>query len=156
MAGELIQAKIPKHVQWYAEYFSAVTGIPSTPDDLIRMSERVYTLQRIFNIRQGKGLREQDSNLPYRAMGPVTKLEYESRNERYDEKLKELDIDISEKTTEEKMAILRKFREIQYFKLQEAVYERRGWNAFGCPKIELVEELGIDYDDLIHIIKPYQ
>ena len=26
MAGELLQAKIPQHVQWYAEYFSAFTG----------------------------------------------------------------------------------------------------------------------------------
>ncbi|MFX1387646.1 MAG: aldehyde ferredoxin oxidoreductase family protein [Promethearchaeota archaeon] len=156
MAGELLQAKIPLHVQWYADYFTAVTGINAEPDDLIRMSERVYNLQRIFNIRQGKGLREHDSNLPYRAMGPVTKMEYESRRERYDEQLEELEIDIKEKTTEEKMKILRKYREIQYFKLQEAVYLQRGWNAFGCPTIELVKELGIDYDDVIHVIKPYQ
>ncbi|MFX1396505.1 MAG: aldehyde ferredoxin oxidoreductase family protein [Promethearchaeota archaeon] len=154
--GELLQAKIPAHIQWYADYFTAVTGIKSEPDDLIRMSERVYNFQRIFNIRQGKGLREHDSNLPYRAMGPVTKMEYESRQERYDDQLKELDIDISHITTEEKMKILKKHREIQYFKLQEAVYEKRGWNAFGCPKIELVKELGIDYDDVIHVIKPYQ
>jgi aldehyde:ferredoxin oxidoreductase len=156
MAGELLQAKIPQHVQWYADYFTAVTGIQSEPDDLIRQSERVYNLQRIFNIRQGKGLREHDSNLPYRAMGPVTKMEYESRQERYDEQLKELYIDIEGKSTEEKMSILRKYREIQYFKLQEAVYQKRGWNAFGCPTIELVRELGIDYDDVIHVIKPYQ
>ena len=54
------------------------------------------------------------------------------------------------------MKILRKYREIQYFKLQEAVYKKRGWNAFGFPKIELIKELGIDYDDVIHVIKPYQ
>ncbi|MFX1276800.1 MAG: aldehyde ferredoxin oxidoreductase family protein [Promethearchaeota archaeon] len=156
IAGELLQAKIPQHVQWYADYFTAVTGIKSEPDDLIRMSERVYTLQRIFNIRQGKGLRENDSNLPYRAMGPVTKMEYESRQERYDEQLQQLEIDLKDKTIEEKMNILRKHREIQYFKLQEAVYQKRGWNAFGCPTIELVRELGIDYDDIVHVIKPYQ
>ncbi|MFX1394267.1 MAG: aldehyde ferredoxin oxidoreductase family protein [Promethearchaeota archaeon] len=156
MAGELLQAKIPQHVQWYADYFTAVTGIKSEPDNLIRMSERVYNLQRIFNIRQGKGLREHDSKIPYRAMGPVTKLEYESRQKRYDEQLEELEIDIKEKTTEEKMKILRKYREIQYLKLQEAVYRQRGWNAFGCPTIELVKELEIDYDDVIHVIKPYQ
>ncbi len=156
MGGELIQAKIPQHVQWYADYYSAVTGIKSEPDDLIKMSERVYNLQKVFSIRQGKGLRKHDSNLPYRAMGPVTKMEYESRQERYDEQLKELDINIEGKSTEEKMKILRKYREIQYLKLQEAVYRKRGWNAFGCPTIELVKELGIDYDDVIHVIKPYQ
>ncbi|MHA1467275.1 MAG: aldehyde ferredoxin oxidoreductase family protein [Promethearchaeota archaeon] len=156
MGGELIQAKIPAHVQYYADYFSGVTGKHTNPDDLIRMSEVVYNFQRIFNIRQGKGLREHDSNLPYRAMGPVTEMEYESRQERYDEQLKELDVDIKDKTTEEKMQILRKYREIQYLKLQEAVYRKRGWNAFGCPTVELVKELGIDYDDIIHVIKPYQ
>jgi len=156
MGGQLIQAKIPQHVQWYADYFTAVTGIQSDPDDLIRMSERVYNLQRIFNIRQGKGLREHDSKLPYRAMGPVTKMEYESRQERYDEQLKELDVDIEGKSTEEKMKILRKYREIQYLKLQEAVYRKRGWNAFGCPTIDLIKNLGIDYEDIIHVIKPYQ
>ena len=40
---------------------------------------------------------------------------------------------ITDKTTEEKMKILRKYREIQYLKLQEAVYRKRGWNAFGRP-----------------------
>ncbi|MFX1258574.1 MAG: hypothetical protein ACFFAN_11985 [Promethearchaeota archaeon] len=75
---------------------------------------------------------------------------------RYDEQLKELEIDINDKTTEEKMEILRKYREIQYFKLQEAVYIKRGWNAFGCPTIELVKDLGIDFSDVVHIIKPYQ
>ncbi len=156
MAGELLQAKIPQHVQWYADYFSAVTGIHTEPDDLIEMSERVYNLQRIFNIRQGKGLKEHDSNLPYRAMGPVTKMEYESRQERYDNQLKKLEIDVKNLSTEEKMKILRKNREIQYFKLQEAVYEKRGWNAFGCPTIDLLKKLNIDNEDLIHIIKPYQ
>ncbi|MBN1217066.1 MAG: aldehyde:ferredoxin oxidoreductase [Candidatus Lokiarchaeota archaeon] len=156
MAGELLQAKIPQHVQWYADYFSAVTGIHTEPDDLIQMSERVYNLQRIFNIRQGKGLKEHDSNLPYRAMGPVTKMEYESRQERYDNQLKELEIDVKDLSTEEKMKILRKNREIQYFKLQEAVYEKRGWNAFGCPTIDLLKRLEINYEDLIHVIKPYQ
>ena len=78
------------------------------------------------------------------------------RQERYDDQLKELDVDISEKSTEEKMKILRKYREIQYFKLQEEVYQKGGWNAFSCPTIELVKELGIDYEDIIKIIKPYQ
>ncbi len=106
--GELVRAKIPDHVKLYAKYFSAVIGRNSTPDDLITMSERVYNFQRIFNIRLGQGLREGDSNLPYRAMGPVTPLEYESRLERYDNQLKELGFDISDKTTEDKIKILRK------------------------------------------------
>ena len=154
--GELVRAKIPDHVKWYTTYFSTVTGRQSTTDDLLKMSERVYTFQRIFNIRLGQGLRAGDSNLPYRAMGPVTPLEYESRQERYDTQLRELGFDMSDKTTEEKIKILRKHREEQYSKLQDAVYKERGWNQNGCPTIEKVKELRIDYDDVIKFIKPHQ
>ncbi|MCK4380879.1 MAG: aldehyde:ferredoxin oxidoreductase, partial [Candidatus Lokiarchaeota archaeon] len=154
--GELVRAKIPDHMKWYTKYFSAVTGRQSTTDDLLKMSERVYNFQRIFNIRLGQGLREGDSNLPYRAMGPVTPIEYESRQERYDNQLTELEVDISDKITEDKIKILRKHREEQYSKLQDAVYKERGWNQNGCPTIEKVRELGIDFDDLIKVIKPYQ
>jgi aldehyde:ferredoxin oxidoreductase len=120
------------------------------------MSERVYTFQRIFNIRQGKGLREHDSNLPYRAVGPVTPLEYESRAERYDAQLKELKIDIKGKSTKDKIKILRKHREEQYTKLQDAVYIERGWNKNGCPTLATVKRLGIDFHKIIEIIAPYQ
>ncbi|MCK4480199.1 MAG: aldehyde ferredoxin oxidoreductase C-terminal domain-containing protein, partial [Candidatus Lokiarchaeota archaeon] len=155
--GELVRAKIPDHVKWYTEYFSAVTGRQSTTDDLLKMSERVYNFQRIFNIRLGKGLREHDSNLPYRAVGPVTMLEYESRSERYDDQLKKIiGINPNGKDTTEKMKILREYREEQYVKLQDAVYKERGWNQNGCPTIEKVKELGIDYEDVINFIKPHQ
>ena len=154
--GELVRAKVPDHVEWYAKYFSAVTGRESTPDDLIKMSEVIYNFQRIFNVRQGKGLREHDSNFPYRAMGPVTPLEYESRAERYDNQLKELGIKISGKSVEEKVKLLREYREDQYSKLQDAVYKERGWNQKGCPTLEKVKELSIDYDDVIAFIKPHQ
>jgi aldehyde:ferredoxin oxidoreductase len=154
--GELIRAKVPDHVSWYAEYFSAVTGRKSEPEDLIKMSERVYNFQRIFNIRQGKGLRKHDSNLPYRAMGPVTPIEYESRAERYDTQLEELGVEISNKNVDEKIKILRKHREEQYQKLQDAVYLERGWNENGCPTIETIQKLNLDYDDVKEVITPYQ
>jgi aldehyde:ferredoxin oxidoreductase len=154
--GELVRAKVPDHVTWYAKYFSAVTGRKSKPKDLIKMSERVYNFQRIFNIRQGKGLRKHDSNLPYRAMGPVTPIEYESRTERYDTQLKELGVEISNKNVDEKIKILRKYREEQYQKLQDAVYLERGWNKNGCPTIETIRELDLDYDDIKEVIVPYQ
>ncbi|MHA1281090.1 MAG: aldehyde ferredoxin oxidoreductase family protein [Promethearchaeota archaeon] len=155
--GELIQSKILYHVEWYAKYFSAMTGKSVTPDDLIKMSERVYNFQRIFNIRQGKGLREHDSAFPYRAMGPVTPIEYNSRKDRYDEQLKNiLNTELNGLAVEEKIRLLREYREEQYYKLQDAVYQKRGWNKRGCPTIKLVKELGIDYKDVIEVIKPYQ
>jgi aldehyde:ferredoxin oxidoreductase len=146
-------AKIMKHVQWYAEYFSAVTGRRSAPDDLIRMSEAVYNFQRIFNLKMGFGRREHD-NIPYRAVGPVSELEYESRVERYDGQLQEIcGIDISGKTTVEKLALLRQHREEQYEKLKDAVYERRGWTRDGIPTVATAKRLGIDFPEVLAVLK---
>ena len=146
-------AKVMKHVQWYADYYGAVTGKAATPDDLIKMSEAVYNFQRIFNLRMGYGKREHDT-LPYRAMGPVTALEYESRRERYDNQLTEKHgVDITGKETQEKVAILRRIREEQYEQLKDAVYERRGWTKDGIPTMETVKRLGIDFPEILEVLK---
>ncbi len=148
-------AKVMKHVQWYADYFRAVTGRNVTPDDLIRMSEAVYNFQRIFNLRMGYGRREHDS-VPYRAMGPVTVEEYESRQDRYDKQLVEkYGVDITGKETAEKLAILRKFREEQYERLKDAVYERRGWTKDGIPTVETAKRLGIDFPEVVEVLKKH-
>ncbi len=149
-------AKVMKHVKSYAKYFSGITGRNVGPDDLIKMSEGVYNFQRIFNLRQGYGTREHDS-IPYRAVGPVTVEEYESRWERYDEQLKELhDYDPEGKTTQEKLDYLRKVREEKYETLTDAVYKRRGWTGNGIPTIAKVKELGIDFPEVIELITPHQ
>ena len=146
-------AKVMKHVQWYADYFTAVTGRPAAPDDLISMSEAVYNFQRVFNLKMGFGRREHD-RIPYRAAGPVTNQEYESRTERYDKQLVETyGVDITGKKTAEKVAVLRKFREEQYEKLQDAVYKRRGWTVDGIPTVETVRRLAIDFPEVLEVLK---
>ena len=146
-------AKVVKHIGWYADFFSAVTGRKSSPDDLIAMSEAVYNFQRIFNLKMGFGTREHDT-VPYRAVGPVTVEEYESRQNRYDEQLKEkYGLDISGMSTKEKVAELRQRREEQYELLKDAVYERRGWNRNGIPTVETVKRLGIDFPEVMEILK---
>ena len=149
-------AKVPEHVDNYVTIFNAVTGLNVDKQELVRQSERVYNFQRIFSIRRGYGLRKHDAQ-PYRAAGPVTVEEYESRAERYDKQLKEiLHFDPEGKSTEEKMAILRTYREDQYEKLLDAVYERRGWTKNGVPKIEHLKNLGMDLPELIEVIAPLQ
>ncbi len=148
-------AKVPEHVDNYVEIYKAVTGLPFDKEEMIRQSERVYNYQRIFNLRRGYGTREHDAQ-PYRAAGPVTIEEYESRADRYDGQMKEiLGIDPEGKTIEEKMAIHRKYREGQYEKLLDAVYERRGWNKNGIPTLEHLKDLGMDLPELIEIITPH-
>ncbi|OQY08335.1 MAG: aldehyde:ferredoxin oxidoreductase [Desulfobacteraceae bacterium 4572_123] len=146
-------AKVMKHVEWYAEYFTSVTGRKATPDDLITMSEGVYNFQRIFNLKMGFGRREHDT-IPYRAAGPVTNEEYESRKDRYDGLLVEKHgVNIDGKSTAEKVAVLRKIREEQYEKLQTAVYERRGWTPDGIPTVATARRLGIDFPEVLEVLE---
>lgn len=148
-------AKIPEHVQNYVDLFNGVTGKNIDKEELIRQSERVYNFQRVFNIRMGKGKRVHD-RIPYRAMGPVTVEEYQSRQERYDNQLKKLlNYDPVGKTVEEKMAVLRKYREDQYEKLTDAVYKRRGWTMDGVPTVEKLRELGMDLPELLEVVKKH-
>ena len=128
-------AKVMEHVEWYARYFSAVTGRQTNPDDIIAMSEKVYNFQRIFNLKMGFGRREHDT-IPYRAMGPVTVDEYESRQERYDGQLRDTyHVDIEGMETAEKVGILRALRENRYEELKDAVYKRRGWTRRASPPL---------------------
>lgn len=148
-------AKIPEHVQNYVDLYNAVTGNNIDKDELILQSERVYNFQRIFNIRMGYGKRK-DDKIPYRAMGPVTVEEYESRQERYDKQLKEiLNYDPEGKSTEEKIKVLRAYREEQYEKLMDAVYKRRGWTSNGIPTIEKLREIKMDLPELIEVVKKH-
>ncbi len=148
-------AKVMKHVEWYAEYYTAVTGKKTTPDGIIRMSEAVYNFQRIFNLKMGFGQRDHD-DIPYRAVGPVKPVEYESRRERYDKELVEKhQVDITGMDTEEKIRLLRKFREELYEKLKDAVYKRRGWTDNGIPTLETVTRLGIDFPDVLKLLKAH-
>ena len=149
-------AKVPEHVDNYVTIYKAVTGKPFDKDELVRQSERVYNFQRIFNLRRGFGTRKYDAQ-PYRAAGPVTVEEYESRQERYDKQLKELmDTDPAGKTTEVKIALHRKYREGMYEQLLDAVYERRGWTKNGVPKIGHLKKLGMDLPELIGLVKDHQ
>jgi len=147
-------AKVPEHVENYVTIYNAVTGSNIDKTELVLQSERVYNFQRIFNIRRGYGLRIHDAQ-PYRAAGPVTVEEYESRQERYDKQLIEKGNDITGKTTEEKIALLRKFREAQYEQLLDAVYTRRGWTLNGVPTIEHLKKIKMDLPEVIETVSKH-
>lgn len=148
-------AKVPEHVDNYVKLFTAVTGKEFSKEEMLLQSDRVYTLQKIFCLRMGKGLRKYDY-IPYRAVGPVTVEEYESRTERYDKQLKEkIGIDPEGMSVEEKMKALREYREEQYQTLLDAVYKRRGWTKNAIPTIEKLEELGIADPELIEVVEKF-
>lgn len=149
-------AKVPEHVDNYVTIYKAVTGRPFDKHRLIEDSERVYNFQRIFNLRRGYGTRKYDAQ-PYRAAGPVTVEEYESRAERYDKELIEkVGVDITGMSTQDKMKLTRQYREKRYEDLLDAVYQRRGWNKNGVPTLDHIKRLGIDFPEVLEVIKPHQ
>ncbi|MCX5971707.1 MAG: aldehyde:ferredoxin oxidoreductase [Coprothermobacterota bacterium] len=148
-------SKVPEHVANYIELYTAITGFPLDKEELIRQSERVYNFQRIFNLRMGGGSRGED-RAPYRAVGPVTMEEYESRRERYDKQLKEkMGVDPDGLSLEEKLRLHRVYREEQYNKLQDAVYARRGWTTDAIPTVEHLRDLGMDLPELVEVVKKH-
>jgi aldehyde:ferredoxin oxidoreductase len=149
-------AKVPEHVDNYVTIYKAVTGREFSKERLIEDSERVYNFQRVFNLRRGYGTRRFDAQ-PYRAAGPVTVEEYESRAERYDKQLKEnVGVDPQGKTTHEKMKLLREYREARYESLLDAVYKRRGWNSNGVPTIGFLKKIGMDFPEVVDVVNDYQ
>jgi aldehyde:ferredoxin oxidoreductase len=148
-------AKVPEHVENYVNLFAGTTGREVTIEDLITMSEGVYNFQRVFNIRMGSGLRQNDA-IPFRAMGPVTREEYESRAERYDKQLKELvGVDPENLTLDERRTTLRQYRENQYERLIDAVYKRRGWTPQGVPTLETLKRLKIDFPEAVEVVQSH-
>jgi aldehyde:ferredoxin oxidoreductase len=65
-------------------------------------------------------------------------------------------VDPAGKSTEEKLAIQRKYREGRYEQLLDAVYNRRGWTKNGVPKISHLKALGMDLPELIELVEPHQ
>jgi aldehyde:ferredoxin oxidoreductase len=53
--------------EYFARTLSAVTGIPYATGDLIRVGERVWNLERLYNLREG--FTKADDTLPPRMLG---------------------------------------------------------------------------------------
>ncbi|HEX9261754.1 MAG TPA: aldehyde ferredoxin oxidoreductase C-terminal domain-containing protein, partial [Candidatus Bathyarchaeia archaeon] len=109
-----------------AKLYNLVTGIDMTPEELKQSGERINTIGRLINVREG--LTRKDDTLPWKVMnmpipdeGPV-KGAFVSQEE--------LDL------------------------LLDDYYEARGWTAGGIPKTEKLKELGMD--DLASIVKGKQ
>lgn len=148
--------KVQKHVDNYFDLVAGVTGRELDDEKMLRESARVYNFQRVFNIRMGKGVRQFDAQ-PYRAAGPVTSEEYESRAERYDKQLIDLigktPEEVAKMTTTEKIAVHREWRLGRYEKLLGAVYKERRWTWNAVPKPEYLKELGIDYPEVMAVVE---
>jgi aldehyde:ferredoxin oxidoreductase len=151
-----VAAKVPDHVDDFFAFYEGMTGQPLDEEGMLAQSARVHNLQRVMTRMLGFGTRKDDMP-PFRAVGPVTVEEYESRAERYDKQLEELvGFDTKGATIEDKMKAIRKYRMDQYNSVVDAAYDRRGWTRNGVPKMERLKELGIDMPRIVEIVKDDQ
>jgi len=127
----------------YIKYLNATTGSSKKLQDILDDSERLYILQKLINLRQGKGTRASDQ-IPLRAMGPAYLNEYEFRAEYYDEWLKNQlgDGNIPVSLAERHKLLLEK-RMQAYQKLCDIVYAEKGFTSEGIPKRETVSKFGL-------------
>jgi aldehyde:ferredoxin oxidoreductase len=55
--------------EYFARTLTSVTGLPFSTGDLIRVGERVWNLERLYNLREGFG--KEDDSLPRRLLDEV-------------------------------------------------------------------------------------
>jgi len=128
---------------YYVSYFNATTGSDKRLKDILSDSERLYVLQKLINLRQGKGTRVSDQ-IPLRALAPAYFNEYEYRAEYYDKWLKEQlgDSQVPE-SPEQRHKLLIEKRAEAYQQLCDIVYEKKGFTTDGIPKPEIVAKFSL-------------
>jgi aldehyde:ferredoxin oxidoreductase len=126
-------------LRYYVKYFNATTGENKSLQDILNDSERLQLLQKLINLRQGKGVRANDQ-IPMRAMGPAFYNEYENRAEYYDAWLKErLGDGPLPARPEDRHKKVMEIREADYQKLCDAVYLEKGYSLEGVPLPETLD-----------------
>lgn len=106
----------PLNLDDYSEMFSAITGIPCSRKDLLRLGERIYTLERAFNVKAG--MTRNDDFLPNRLhTTPGTRGMSKGHVVNRDD----------------------------YGKMLDEYYSLRGWDRNGVPKVETVKELELAF-----------
>jgi aldehyde:ferredoxin oxidoreductase len=140
-------------LDYYVAYLNATTGSHKTLQDVLDDSERLYILQKLINLRQGKGTRANDQ-IPHRAIGPAYFNEYEARAEYYDEWLQQqLGDDKLPATPEQRHQLLMEKRIKAYQNLCDMVYEKKGFTSNAIPRRETVEKFRLmdeQADQLLH------
>ena len=128
---------------YYVQYLNATVGSNKSLQDVLDDSERLQLLQKLINVRHGKGTRHSDK-IPLRAMGPAFLNEYEARAEYYDSWLKDqLGEGKLPDTPEERHRLITKLRQQAYDRLCDSVYKEKGYTSDGIPLPETLEKFGL-------------
>jgi aldehyde:ferredoxin oxidoreductase len=109
-----------------AKLYNLVTGIEMSADELKKSGERINTIARLINIREG--LSRKDDTLPWKVLNLPIPDDGPVKGARVTQK--ELDL------------------------LLDDYYQSRGWNPQGIPTKEKLENLNMN--DLLNIIEEKQ
>ncbi|MFH1453925.1 MAG: aldehyde ferredoxin oxidoreductase family protein [Armatimonadota bacterium] len=109
-----VELQVP--LEKYAEMFQAITGINYSWDDMLKVSERIWNLNRLFLIREHKGIGREVDMPPARV---------------YEEPV----------PTGSTKGKLTKLKDIEH--LLDHYYKLRGWDKNGYPTPEKLKELGL-------------
>jgi aldehyde:ferredoxin oxidoreductase len=128
---------------YYVQYLNATMGCNKSLQDVLDDSERLQLLQKMINLRHGKGTRASD-RIPLRAMGPAFFNEYEDRADYYDSWLEE---QAGEKVIpddpEARHRLIMELRQEAFEKLCDAVYREKGYSPDGIPLPETLEKFDL-------------
>ena len=139
-------------LEYYVQYLNATTGSKKSVQDILDDSERLQLLQKMINLRHGKGTRESDQ-IPLRAMGPAYFNEYEARAEYYDNWLKdEVGEDALPNDPAARHEMLMTQRQEAYQKLCDTVYGAKGYTPEGVPLPETLESFGLLDDQALGLL----
>ncbi len=120
----------------YARALSAVTGVDYTAEDVLKVGERVWNLERLFNIREG--LTKDDDRLPPRLEEEPMPNEIYSAEEK---KALTPPVEVSPHGTIDKQPSAGSTVPIP--EMLPVYYEKRGWDSEGVPTSAKLEELGL-------------
>ncbi len=130
-------------LDYYVQYLNATTGSSKTLNDILTDSERLAVLQKLINLRQGRGTRSSDQ-IPLRAMGPAFFNEYESRAEYYEEWLTEqLGAENVPEGAEQRHELLIQKRQEAFQTLCDVVYKSKGFTPDAVPMRETVKKFDL-------------
>jgi len=142
-------------LEYYVQYFNATVGQAKTLEDILNDSERLYVLQKLINLRHGKGTRSSDQ-IPLRAMAPVFFNEYEYRAEYYNQWLREHNEEERlPHDPQERHKLLIKKRMEAYQRLCDIVYKEKGFSQEGVPLPETVEKFGLMDNQARQLLEKY-
>lgn len=128
---------------YYVQYLNATLGSNKTLQDVLDDSERLYLIQKLINLRHGKGTRSSDQ-IPLRAMGPAFFNEYEARSDYYDAWLTDqLGEGQMPDEPRDRHALITKLRREAYERLCDAVYKEKGYSPDGVPMPETLEKFDL-------------